>query len=250
MRIVTALLLAVVSVPFSAHAAGVRFDFVAEAPRYTYRGRMWIDGTQSRLEITEGNHPLFNPNIMILSRKAGLHITVVDHTTRTFFQRDVAASSGPLATARGMGTNTASRWHITKTRERLDDGGDATERHTVRAEYRLDMDVEGEKIDATVKMHAEFDIDPRVRQRAHPWGLQFAAKTGFAKIDDALAARIPDRLPLRQVVTFSRQITGGPVVTETLTITISNVVDETLRDAEFYPPAGYPYREPVFSFGE
>jgi hypothetical protein len=229
---------------------GVRFDFVANAGTYSYSGRMWIEGTKSRLVITEGRHPLFKPDIMILTHNGGMKVIVVDHATHTYFQRTFIEARGPLATVAGIGTSSASRWRVSKSKEHLDDGGAATERHIVRVQYDLTMEVEGQKLDGTVQMEAEFDIDPTIVQKAHRWGLQYGAKTGYPKLDDIIAGRIPDRLPLRQVVSVSRQIAGGPVMTESLQITLSNVVEETLTDREFYAPAGYPYREPVFKFGE
>ncbi len=231
-----------VFLPFRA-SAGVRFDFVVQNPTYAYSGRMWIDGTKSRTVITEGKHPLFNPNITIITRDEGIRLTVIDHSNHTYFERNLREVSGPLATVRGVGASKASHWRVTKSRS-------PTESQIVHVEYDLDMKVAGEKLAATVQMEAQFDVDPLIDQKALPWGLQYGAKTGFLKLDDAIAARVPDRLPLRQVVTASRQIAGGPVVTETQSVTVSNVVAETLPDGEFYAPRGYPYREPVFRFGE
>lgn len=230
--------------------AGVRFDFVADASGYSYAGRMSIEGTKMRVDITSGAHPMFNKNLSFISRNAGTEVLVLDHARRSYFQRQVGHIGGPIATARGLGRTRTSRHRVTKTKEALANGGPATERHTIRADYSLLMEVAGEQLDATVWMEAQFDIDPQIKQRAHPWGLQYAAKTGFDKVDDAIAARVPDRLPLRQFVSVSRQIAGGPVITETLTLTATNVVEEEIDDLEFYPPAGYPYEEPVFSFGQ
>lgn len=231
-------------------AAGTRFDFVAEAPGYTYKGRMALDGVRHRVDISEGNHPLFNANISIISRESGTEALVIDHGNRTYFQRQVGHIAGPLPTVRGIGKMSLGRSRVWKSRERIEDGGAATERHIVHAEYRIDMEVEGEAMRADVTLEARFDIDPGTGQYAHPWGLQYGAKTGFKKLDNALARNIPNRLPLRQVVTVSRQIADGPVVTETLTVTVSNVTDEEIPNGEFYAPDGYPYREPVFNFGQ
>ena len=120
----------------------------------------------------------------------------------------------------------------------------------INADYALVMDIAGEKVNGTIEIVAEFDVDPRVRQLAHPWGLQFAAKTGFERVDEALAKKIPLLLPMRQVVTASRQIEGGPVTTERLIITVSNVVAAEVAASEFFATPGYEYLEPVFTFGD
>lgn len=248
MRTVTGLLRFLLVVLWTlAASAGTRFDFTAEGPGYTYKGRMSLDEKRLRVDITEGNHPLFNENISIISRAAGTEALVIDHQSHTYFQRQIGHIAGPLSTPRGLGPTRASRARFWRTRDPLPEGNRA-ERHVVRAEYHLDMNVQGEKLGADVKIEAIFDVDPKIRQYAHPWGLQYAAKTGFEPIDDALARRIPNRLPLRQVVTITRQIEGGAPISETLTITTANIREEPIPDNEFYAPAGYPYREPVFSF--
>lgn len=229
--------------------AGARFDVVVEAPGYQYKGKVALEEKRLRIDISEGNHPLFNGKISIISREAGTEVLVIDHGNHTYFQRRVGHIGGPLPAARGIGNTKASRTHVDKSRERIDDGGPATERHTIEASYDLDMEVMGEELEGNVRMKAEFDIDPDIDQYAHPWGLQFAAKTGFERLDNAIARAVPNRLPLRQVVTVSRQIAGGPVITETMTVLVSNVIEEDIPDNEFYAPGGYPYQEPVFTFG-
>lgn len=249
MRIVTTLSRFLVVAFWTLSAvAGTRFDFVAEAPGYTYKGTMALDDNRLRLDISEGNHPLFNEKISIISREAGTEVLVIDHGSKTYFQRQVGHIAGPLSTSRGLGPTRASRSKFSISREPITGGGAATERHTLRADYHLDMNIEGEKLQAEVTIEAVFDIDPKIVQIAHPWGLQYAAKTGFERIDDAIARRIPNRLPMRQAVTITRQIAGGAPITESLVITLSNVREEEIPNGEFYAPDGYPYREPVFSF--
>ena len=254
MRVVTALLRSTavfVGVLASSGAeAGLRFDFVAQATTYSYAGRMTIDGTRLRIDMTSGNHPMFNPGISIISRGAGTEVVVLEHERKSWFQRQVGHIAGPLSTVHGLGEATASGLQISKKKESLQDAGGATERHILDAEYKLDMNLEGEKMTGRVVVHAEFDIDPDLPQKAHPWGLQFAAKTGFLKVDRAIQMRLPERLPLRQFVSASRSIEGGPLQTETLTITVTNVSEEKIGDLEFHPPSAYAYQEPVFAFGQ
>ena len=110
--------------------------------------------------------------------------------------------------------------------------------YLVHAEYDLQMEVDGDKFTGTVTLDARFEVDPRIEQRALPWGLQFAAKTGFEDIDRALASRIPDRLPLKQVVTVSRRIADGQLITESITTTVTNVHKQEMTDDDFLAPEG------------
>jgi hypothetical protein len=222
--------------------AGVTFEFATavSGTEYAYGGRMSIDGTSSRLDITTGTHPLFNPNFSIITRRGGKEIVVLDHGRRTYFVRKTEQMGGHLSATRGVGKASASRPQVRVTRE-----GD---RWRVSAQYRLSMDVEGERVAGTVELEAMLELDD-VEQKALPWGLQFAAKTGFEDVDDAIARKFPDRLPLRQVVTASRRIADGPAITETITTTIANVAARVNVDPElFLAPRGYRYEEPVFAF--
>ena len=232
--------------PVSATAA-VRFDFIAEASTYTYSGRMTLDGKRIRIDVLEGNHPLFNPNVSMIARGSGSQILVLDHERKTYFQRAGAPIAGPLATVRGIGASEAIKPRVSKRREDLEGG---LERYVVTADYSVVMDIGGEKVNGSVAIDAEFDVDPRFRQFAHPWGLQFATKTGYPRVDEALAKRVPQYLPMRQAVTASRQIEGGPMLTERFIITVSNVVELQVSDSEFLATPGYRYVEPVFSFGD
>jgi hypothetical protein len=224
-----------------AAAAGTRFDFTTEVTGYSYSGHMAIDGQRSRVDITEGTHPLFNPAFSIITRGGGKEIVVLDHKQHTYFVRHMTSMGGHLATARGLGRTTAEHPHVRRTRPE-------PQTYVVHAGYDLLMEVEGEKLKGTVELEARFEIDPHVEQLALPWGLQFAAKTGYENVDRALADRIPDRLPLRQVVTVSRRIADGQLFTETITTTATNVRTEPMNNDEFLAPDGYTYKEPVFDF--
>ena len=118
MRIVTTLSRFLVAAFWTLSAvAGTRFDFVAEAPGYTYKGTMALDDNRLRLDITEGNHPLFNEKISIISREAGTEVLVIDHGSKTYFQRQVGHIAGPLSTSRGLGPTRASRSKFSISRE-------------------------------------------------------------------------------------------------------------------------------------
>ncbi|HEX2062464.1 MAG TPA: hypothetical protein VHK90_17120 [Thermoanaerobaculia bacterium] len=235
-------LLLAVLVPLTA-SAGVRFEFTAAmTDSYSYAGTMSVEGLSSRTDITSGEHPLFNPNFSIITRNAGRQIVVLDHGRRTWFSRNGDLIAGHLGTTRGLGSTTAGRPRV---RSRRDDGVEI-----VTAEYTLRMNVEGEQLDATVLLEARFETAPALEQRALPWGLQYAAKTGYATVDRVVANHVPRRLPLRQIVKAARRIGDGPVIEETITTTVSNVVSAAIPETAFAVPDGYRYEEPSFVFGD
>ena len=223
-----------------AAAAGVRFEFTAEiAGSYAYSGQMSVDGKQSRTDITRGAHPLFNPNFSIITRDAGRQLVILDHAHRTWFTRNGDLLAGHLGTARGLGNS-----HARKPRVRSFRDGDES---VVTAEYALTMTFDGEKLEGSVTLEARFTIAD-IPMHALPWGMQYAAKTGYAEVDRAIALHVPRRLPLRQVVKASRRIADGPPVTETITTTVTNVVRGAIDASTFAVPAGYRYEEPSFVY--
>lgn len=238
------LALAVVAVVFPvALSAAVKCDFntILTSPNYSYRGTLVFDGERSRLDITEGSHPLFNPNTTIITRVGGKEIVMIDHARKTWYLRHSDAMGGHLSTSRGMGKSSGSDPEV-----RVDRDGNEQRIHL---EFALQMEIESEQLKGRVVMDVVTEFGPGYRQRALPWGLHYAAKTGFEEIDRGLARRMPNRMPLKQVVTASRQIEDGQMVTESITTSLANFTDISMRDEEFYPPSGYRYEVPVFEFG-
>jgi hypothetical protein len=224
-------------------AGGIRFDVTAElsGDGYSYSGRMAIQGASSRLDIVEGTHPLFNPNYTILTRGWGNEIVVLDHTRRTYFKRRTFELAGHLPATRGIGKSSATKARVEIAREGTT--------QVLRARYQLQMEVEGERFPGTVDLQARIEVSPQLEQRALPWGLVFAMKTGYPDVDRAIARRLTRSLPVRQVVTVSRRISDGQLVTETLTATTANLIEVEIDPDEFTAPAGYRYEEPAFVFG-
>ncbi|MDQ3282781.1 MAG: hypothetical protein M3Q69_15365 [Acidobacteriota bacterium] len=227
--------------------AGVRCDFrtVISSPSYSYAGTLMLDGDQSRVDFTAGEHPIFNPHTSVITRKGGAEIVIIDHVRRTWFRRTSKGLGGHLSTSRGITPATTATDAVVKSERNGD-------QHHVHVSYAITTEVEGEKLPATIELDVLSDLASPIhdRQRAFPWGLQFGAKTGFDAIDKVIAKHMPSLLPVRQVVTASRQLQGGPVVSETITTTLSNVTDAPIPANVFYPPPGYRFEAPVFQFGE
>ncbi len=226
-------------------AAAVRCDFqtVLTAPAYSYAGVLTLERDRSRVDFTSGDHPLFNPNMSVITRDGGRNIVLLDHARKTWHQRSSREMGGHLSTTRGIGMTAKA----SKPAFETDSGASA---HRLHARYSIVMTVEGESLPATIELEALSEGWTAVRQEALPWGFHFGAKTGFEEIDRLISRRLPSRLPSRQVITASRQIEGGPKVTETITTTVTNVRQTVVDWRVFFPPSGYRYEAPKFQFGE
>src|SRR4028118_110847 len=145
-------------------SAGVRCAFKTETPRpaYSYGGRLMIERDRSRIDITEGNHPLFNPNTSVITREAGAEIILLDHQRKTWSQRPGKQLGGHLSTTRGLsGIASASNAAVQTDR--------SSNEHRLNATYSIMMEVEGERFPATVELEG-ITVLGSARQLASPWG--------------------------------------------------------------------------------
>ena len=241
-----------VSLPLS---AGYVFDFECKSTSsvtYTFRGHAAIEGANARYDVVGGAHPVFNPNITIISRDGGRNLIIIDHRQKTWFMRRTASMSGPLSTWKAPGQISAQRGWVKVVRA-AEPGetiaGHATTKYTAAVEYTIAMNVEGEKMNAKVTAHASLWMMGDKDVSALPFGLHFALKPGFPTIDEKMASRLVGKgVPLRQIVTVTRTIAGGAPVSETFSLDVDAVRSEKVGDAVFQAPAGYAYREPTFGY--
>jgi hypothetical protein len=251
MRIALALLIALIAPVATAATTFVFVTVVTSTTTYSYGGTIAIDGASARIDFTSGEHPLFNPGFSVITTAGGEEILVLDHKRKTFFHRSGSRMGGHLSTARGLGRSTASdaSFHVARDSGGAAPDGGAITHTTITARYRLSMEVEGETVRGSVELEAQFWTLDRRPQRALPWGLHFAAKTGFPDIDRKLAARIPERVAIKELVTVSRRIADGPAITERITTTTSHLAEAKIDRGYFSAPDGYRYEEPAFTFG-
>src|SRR5260370_17713895 len=84
-------------------AAGWTIEFTCHnesSASYSFRVRAALEGENVRYDVVEGNHPLFNPKLTVISRQGGQTLIVLDHRLRTYFLRDARTMAGPLPTWR------------------------------------------------------------------------------------------------------------------------------------------------------
>jgi len=243
-------LAAALALPLS---AATRFTFEcrnnASVP-YTFRGRAVVEGSSARYEVTEGGHPLFNPQMTVISKDRGAILVIVDHRQKTYFMRTTDLMSGQLSLWKGPGRTKESKHEVLVARDA--DGatiaGHATTKYTLRAGYNLSMEVEGERLKGRVEAVASFWMMDGTLE-AIPYGLHFAFKTGFPEIDAQVAKALAGKgIPLREVINVTRTIADGPAVTESFILEVTEVADGPAAAAAFSAPAGYVYREPSFGF--
>lgn len=237
-------------------AAATVFDFVCKtmssAP-YEFSGHASIAGDRVRYDVTDGNHPVFNPRVTIITKDRGETLIIIDHRQRTWFMRKTLYMSGPLSTWKAPGQTGATKPQVVVTKEEDPPetiAGVPTTKYTLDANYGVNMNVEGEKLKATVRTAATLWM-MEGKSDAIPFGFHFALKPGFGNSDDRIAKALRGKgIPLRAVIDVTRTITDGQPVTERFELTVDKVHDEKVADGQFVAPPGYQYREPTFGYAQ
>jgi hypothetical protein len=218
---------------------------------YTFRGRAVVEGANARYDVTEGAHPLFNPQMSVISKDRGSILMVMDHRQKTYFMRTTDFMSGQLSLWKGPGKTKESRHEVLVSRdgEQVTIAGHPTTKYTLRAGYNLGMEVEGERLKGRVEAVASFWMMAGSLETALPYGLHFGFKPGFPAIDAEVARALAGKgIPLREVISVTRTIADGPTITESFILEVTEVAEEPVEAAAFAPPPGYVYREPSFGF--
>ncbi len=251
MRRLTIFVLLAILLAAPLHAA-ITFDFKGEKsgdPPLKFSGTGFADGTSSRYDFLQGNHPLFRANTSVLSYDSKI-LTVVDHAKGTYFKRATRQMAGIITTYSAPYQVGADDFKInieTLDRESVL-GAYRPVKHHLTFSYRIRMNIEGEEAFARVECDAELWLDPKYRLPAFPWGHQFALKTGIPEFDDQIAKKLISLgFPFRQIVTVTRTIEGSDAVSETLRVDVTRFGDVPFTKAGFDAPAGYRYAEPRFS---
>jgi hypothetical protein len=127
--------------------------------------------------------------------------------------------------------------------------GFACTRATLNVSYDLRAVVGTQRVPATVKAVAEFYVTDTLPVKRLPFGHgAIALSTALEEPDRAISARLAtlEGIALKKVVAVTRQVDGGPAVTEAVTETLQRFRDPVIPDGAFDVPAGYRYQEPLF----
>ncbi|HVR39899.1 MAG TPA: hypothetical protein VMU84_12455, partial [Thermoanaerobaculia bacterium] len=220
--------------------AGVALEFetrTSSTASYQFRGRALIDGANARYDVLNGAHPVFNPQITIISRDGGQNLIVIDHRQRTWFMRRTGSMSGPLSTWKAPGQTANSHGWVKNTRaEEASEviAGQPTTKYTTSMDYTIDMNIEGEKLKAHVVVEATTWMMESKGVTALPYGLHFGLKSGFASIDESVAKRFGGKgIPLRQLVTVTRTIADGDPIVEKFELNVDRVSEEKTAPSVF-----------------
>jgi hypothetical protein len=235
-------------------AAGWTIEFTCHnksMASYSYRARASVEGDSVRYDVIEGNHPVFNPNVTVISRQGGHTLIVLDHRLKTYFMRDARTMAGPLSTWRAPGQESTSRTSVSVTKDDAPGGeiaGHASTKYDVKESYVINMTVEGQTLKARVDATGSVWLIEG-KNEAIPFGLVLVLKSGVPGLDEQIEKRVGAKgFPLRSKIAVTRTIADGAPITETITIDIDSIQEAKHADDLFTAPRNYTWREPEFRY--
>ena len=226
--------------------AGISYDFVTttETARWSERvvGRVWFDGDAYRAEVVRGG-----VRTTVISRDGDETAFVLNDQKQTWSNRsrvqgDVRSASlflWPVAGAHVTGTPT-----ITYSRE---EGIVVAAQPAVRHVISAIFDITG--ADAGMVVRGRFHVIATAWTAAGlpELPIRRPLRTGYPEVDSELAkieANVRG-LIVQHELEVTRQLDGGPAMTEKTTTVIERLRQETIASSLFEVPRSYQYVGPV-----
>lgn len=208
-------------------------------------GKVAVDGSRMRMDVTTGDNLLFKDNSIVLSDDGGKTMTVIDPSTKTYYEIQLEQIIG-TATASLRGNPMFKVTFENPTVAVRDEGdgepieGYRTKKSALDASYDIAIDAMGQKMSTHIDMRTESWTTDQLPRELVNFVQERGVRTGIAEIDkiiDAQSAALKG-FPLKQVSTVKMN-QGGSDVTMTTTATVSNIEKKDVAASQFTMPTGY-----------
>lgn len=229
--------------------AGVTYDIRSDSTgmrEMTLAGKVAVDGANIRMDIAKGDNMLFKDNSVVLSSDSGKTMTVLDPSTKNFYELrldDVLGSvTSMLRSLGGMFKLSFDNPHVSVT-----DGGDGgtiegfpTHKYVLDASYDINVDAMGQSMTTHMTMNTQSWTTTELSSEFSTFLQARGLRTGIDAVDKLIEAQTTSvkGMPLKQVSTVTIN-QGGSDTTMVTTSTVSNVVRKAIDPSEFAMPAGY-----------
>ncbi|HVR42807.1 MAG TPA: DUF4412 domain-containing protein [Thermoanaerobaculia bacterium] len=234
-------------------AAGMKYQFesrTAGRGGTSLVGTASVEGSNMRLDITEGDDLLFKDRAVVLSRDGGKTMIILDPREKTWFELsigDALQAMGSMMKSMGGMFQMSIDNQTVDVKEAGDGGtieGYPTRKYEVRTTYDLNMRIMGMKsasnVDMTTETWATTAIDPGFSTFVQTRGL----RTGMEDLDALIAAQTASvkGFPLKQVTT-TKTTQGRKADTQVTTMTVTGIEKASIPASEFEVPADYSQTE-------
>lgn len=231
-------------------AAGVTYDFQSFTKGVrdsALVGTVAVEGSNMRVDVTNGDDLLLKKNALVLSNDGGNTLSIFDRSTKTYYVVNVnsltGAASGFLNTFGGMFKLSFSNPHV-NIRDLGDGGavsGFATRHAVVEASFDFGLDAAGSAVKSHITVTTESWTTDQVSGAASSFLQMNALHTGYADLDkliDAESKPLQGRFPLKQITTIRGQQGAGDI-SSTTSSEVSHIEKKTIAAEAFAAPAGF-----------
>jgi len=205
-----------------------------------------VEGNSFRMDVSRGDGLTFKDGAVILSRDGGKTLLVLDPSTKSYYQLDLAqllGGAGGLMKQLGDLVKISIQNPKSTAREAGSGGtieGYPTRRAITDSSYDVVMDAMGQKMTMSFAMNTESWSTDKIGSEAASFLQMSGTRTGIDAVDKLIAAHAGTvkGFPLKQVTTIHVKQNGRDQATTTTTL-ISAIVRKPIAATAFATPAGY-----------
>jgi len=212
----------------------------------TTSGVAEVEGKNLRFNVEHGDGAVFTDSSYVVSTNGGRTLSVVDPSTKTYFEISLDQLTGGISTMmQSMGGQ--MKMTVLNPKVSVRDLGSSekiegfdTQRKAIDASYDMNIEMMGQKVAMNMSMSTESWMTTQIPLDFASFLQTGELHTGIPEIDKLLAAQSKslNGFPLKQVTTIHINQMGQPMEIKTTT-NVSGVEKKTIAASEFVVPAGY-----------
>lgn len=244
------LMIAVISLLSCGSAfAGMTYEFNnrSDSGQGSMAGVAAIEGTNMRLELSEGDEVLFKDGSVMISKNGGQSFYVLDTKKKEYYEVNLSqllSAAGAMLNSMGGMFKMSFENHTVKVSEGGGGGeieGYATKKFVADSSYDLVMEVFGKKNTQSVVTHTESWVTSELGEEYMTFVQQKGFKTGFDELDEMIEKETTTirGFPLKSVVRTTTTSGKGKSNTQTTTMTVTSIRETDVPDEKFDVPSGY-----------
>jgi hypothetical protein len=230
--------------------AGLIYDFqtVTEEGRSSsaLKGTAKIEGTNLRMELSEGDGMIFKNNSVVISEDNGQTMLVLDPKKKEYYRISMEQTFSTLS---NLMQSAGGMFDISIDNQKVDVRdlgagetiqGYPTKKYVVHAEYDLNMRMMGMRRSTSIKSETETWVTDRIDVGGAAFLQQRAFKTGLEDLDSLIDKHVDAMrgFPLKSVTNMTTTA-GRRTNTSKTTMTVTDVRETSIPASEFVVPSDY-----------
>jgi cytochrome c biogenesis protein CcmG, thiol:disulfide interchange protein DsbE len=231
-----------------------RFRTVSDgSQRLDVSGRVWVEGSQARLEYDAGGSQPFDENRVEIAREGEAEAFVLDLKGKTFHKTPIFTTG--IKSALRLPSPFDGPYSVSDLTVTLDRGLESesvrvypARRSVLAVSYGLSQTRSEQTVRARIAAHVEFWIADGLAGKRLAFGDgRVSFHSGIEEVDAVVSARLIEvgGLVVKSLLTVTRTIEGEGSETESVTHRITEVADAPVASTRFEVPADFAYSKPT-----